>query len=472
MDSTTQNDTDYALMLEEEKTEQSNERYPFVLFAENVDGDAKGGNPYLSQLPIIFNPQDPPPIVCAVSGTGKELRGQLQAVQCTGTPFAIVPVREQTMKDPEMQDFLAQEDCKILKLSTPDNGYFGEVLKTCLEGTGFSLPCEQDVKGVITSLRQEYGSNFSEIHVVKACKQAIEKACERKSAKLTAADFMGYDLQASVLDRIQKMIGLEEFKTVLKEFRAVQIASLTNPPLCGMHRSMIFYGNPGTGKTVSARLVADALREAGVGNGVFVEADRASLIGKYVGHTAPKIREIFEKARGGVLFVDEAGFFLTEDGKKGFAGEAIKEFVRYMELYPDVTVIFAMYEKEMNDFLKLDEGLRSRISRRVHFPDYDTEQLCDITEYMLGKYHYELEKGARESLSAFYEKRDITFGNARGARKLTECLITTHCVDAAEMSLTTRNRYVITSDQLNRAIAALSGNDQAMPKRTFGFSAM
>ena len=131
-----------------------------------------------------------------------------------------------------------------------------------------------------------------------------------------------------------------------------------------------------------------------------------------------------------------------------------------------------MYEKEMNDFLKLDEGLRSRISRRVHFPDYDTEQLCDITEYMLGKYHYELEKGARESLSACYEKRDITFGNARGARKLTECLITTHCVDAAEMSLTTRNRYVITSDQLNRAIAALSGNDQAMPKRTFGFSAM
>ena len=469
MDSTTQN----SIFIEEgeKDPELVNEKYPFVRFSGDTEQDGKGGNPYLSQLPAL-DPSDPPPVCFAGFGTGKELCAQLQAIQCSETPFGILLLPEKVWKEPEMQDFLAEEDCMTVRISSPDNGYFGKVLRTCLKDTGFSLPAEQDIKEVIGSLRQNYGSAFSEIHVIRSCKQAIEHACMRKSTKLTVADLLGYDAQEPVLVRIGKMIGLEDFKRVLEEFRAVQMATLTNPALSRMHRNMIFYGNPGTGKSVCAGLVGDALREAGLGNGRVVVADRASIIGKYVGHTAPKIEELFKKAAGGVLLVDEAGFFLTEDGKKGFAGEAIKEFVRYMEVYPDVTVIFAMYEKEMSAFLQLDEGLRSRISRRVRFPDYDTGQLCDITEFMLKQYGYELGPGAKERIRKFFDKRNVSFGNARGARKLTEYLITTSCVDAVAKKRFTEKCSVVTKEQVDQTVARMIGNDPSAVKHSFGFAAV
>ena len=129
--------------------------------------------------------------------------------------------------------------------------------------------------------------------------------------------------------------------------------------------------------------------------------------------------------------MDEAGFFL-KDSDRGFTGEALKEFVRYMENYPDVTVIFAMYEHEMQDFLALDEGLSSRIARKVQFADYSTEELMEICQSMLREKGYGIDEMAREYVRGYLAGRDEDFGNARGVRKLVEGLVTAHSMDYAE----------------------------------------
>ena len=192
---------------------------------------------------------------------------------------------------------------------------------------------------------------------------------------------------------------------------------------------MLFYGNPGTGKTTSARLLAEVMAEYGTTNATFIEASRADIIGKYVGTTAVKIAELFEKARNGVLFVDEAGFFLNK-GAGGYVNEAIKEFVRFMENCPDVTVIFAMYEKEVEEFLNLDAGLSSRISRMVRFKDYSIQELQDICMHIAKENGYKLEKEALMTAMDHIAvlKRGRNFGNARDVRKIVESSIRAHSV--------------------------------------------
>lgn len=176
--------------------------------------------------------------------------------------------------------------------------------------------------------------------------------------------------------------------------------------------------------------MAQLLLENGVSNGVFVSCSRKDLIGKYVGHTAAMVAEKFEKARNGILFVDEAGFFLNQ-GAGEFVYEAIKEFVRFMEQYPDVTVIFAMYEKEVKGFLELDEGLTSRISGMLHFPDYSVQELWQIAVKMAEDKGYILESSRCFDSFARYiinAQKKEGFGNARTVRKLTESAIIAACV--------------------------------------------
>ena len=148
------------------------------------------------------------------------------------------------------------------------------------------------------------------------------------------------------------------------------------------------------------------------------------MIGKYVGHTAPRVAKKFEEARGGVLFVDEAGFFLNRESG-GFIDEAVKEFVRFMEIFPDVTVVFAMYEDEVAEFLGLDEGLSSRISQVVHFADYTTDELWKIAQQMLVAQGYQMAKTCQKYFRDYIEerKKSTYFGNAREVRKLMEACV-------------------------------------------------
>ncbi len=394
------------------------------------------GNQYVEFIPPLRNTEEAgPPVIITGFGEGRDLYEQLQAVRLSDAAVKYLIMSQKTMDSPVMLDFLAEEKHGVIRLPKPESDYYIKVLYKCLENTGFKKFSEEEASYVVSSLMQLFGTRFSEKHIVQRCSEAIKKACSAKRRCFLVSDFLGHDRETSVLEQINDMVGLGSFKKILPRICALNKAALSNAKLKDFHTNMIFYGNPGTGKTTGARLIAGAIREMGAGTGVLIEADRASLIGEYVGHTAPKIKKKFDDARGGVLFIDEADFLLTEDHNRGYTGEAVKELVRFMENYPDVTVIFAMYENKVKSFLELDEGLRSRIRTLVHFEDYDPEELVEITEYMLKNYSYVLSKGAREVIKGFFDETDMSLANARGARKLVEELITTHSLETVALSL-------------------------------------
>ena len=193
-------------------------------------------------------------------------------------------------------------------------------------------------------------------------------------------------------------------------------------------RHLVFYGNPGTGKTTVARLVSQIYRTLGVlRRGHLVETDRAGLVAGYVGQTAIKVREAATRALGGVLFVDEA-YTLTTGGAGDFGQEAVETLLKLMEDHrDDLVVIVAGYTGRMQDFLDSNPGLRSRFNRHVYFDDYDERQLTSIFETFCRKADFRLTAEARSALSSVFKvltaSRDETFGNARTARNLFEATV-------------------------------------------------
>ncbi len=220
------------------------------------------------------------------------------------------------------------------------------------------------------------------------------------------------------LDNAKKMVhnALDYYK-VQKMYK--QYGKKTEKP--SMH--MVFTGNPGTAKTTVARLFAQVLKDNDViTNGRLVEVGRADLIGKYVGHTAPLVRQAFEKAAGGVLFIDEAYSLL--DSKSGMYGdEAINTIVQEMENRRNETiVIFAGYPNEMEEFLSRNPGLKSRIAFHIPFDDYSPEELVEITKLMAKNRDNIIDESALEKLSGIYNDavKISDFGNGRYARNIIE----------------------------------------------------
>ncbi|MBO4991584.1 MAG: AAA family ATPase, partial [Firmicutes bacterium] len=170
-----------------------------------------------------------------------------------------------------------------------------------------------------------------------------------------------------------------------------------------------------------ARAMAACMTEQGLSNGVFLEVGREQLLGRYLGETSLKVTQVFQKAQGGVLFIDEAGALVGGDGDS-YGREAISAIVRHMENERETTVILATYPEEMEALMEENEGLRSRIGRMISFPDYDEEQLTEIFVSMAKSRGYQLEKNCEEILRRFFRKamRSQQFGGGREVRRLLE----------------------------------------------------
>ena len=187
----------------------------------------------------------------------------------------------------------------------------------------------------------------------------------------------------------------------------------------------VFTGNPGTGKTTVARIVADVYRSLGIlKKGQLVETDRSGLVGEYVGQTAVKTNKIIDSALDGVLFVDEA-YSLVQGGEKDYGGEAISTLLKRMEDDRGrLIVILAGYTNEMKAFIDSNPGLQSRFSRHVEFPDYSADELAQIFLRSVEKNQYVCNQDVRNSISTIMElavaKKDRNFGNARYVRNLFE----------------------------------------------------
>lgn len=249
------------------------------------------------------------------------------------------------------------------------------------------------------------------------------------------------------IERLEQMVGLKSIKQVGKKFMARAREVKLNPRLSMDYQNMLLVGEPGTGKSTVAEIIAEIIEESGIGNGCFVRAETKDLIGQYVGQTAPRVADCFARARGGVLFVDEAGALLDDTE---YTKEAIKEFVRYMEQYSDVTVMFAMYPEEAKSFLRLDFGLASRIRHIVKFDNYSNIELYKILDGMLENNGYRLPKGVKDTVFSYIDyTRNITgknFGNAREMRKLADEIVTELCLRHMRSDINTFDGDIRNSD--------------------------
>lgn len=248
---------------------------------------------------------------------------------------------------------------------------------------------------------------------------------------------------ADLLNDLNSLVGLSAVKedvsslvNLLKIRKVREEHGLTLPPL-SLH--LVFSGNPGTGKTTVARLLAQIYKELGIlSKGHLVEVDRSKLVGGYVGQTAIKVQDAIQSALGGILFIDEA-YSLTNKGENDYGSEAIDTLVKGMEdNRSDLVVIVAGYPDLMADFLNSNPGLRSRFNKFLYFADYTASERVEIFEGMAQKSGYELTSAAIEFATTYFEKQcecpDNSNANARGVRNFFEKAIVNQANRLASIS--------------------------------------
>ncbi len=220
------------------------------------------------------------------------------------------------------------------------------------------------------------------------------------------------------------LIGLAPVKTRIRETAALLLVERARRKLGLAHDTptlhMSFSGNPGTGKTTVALRMADLLHRLGyVRKGHLVTVTRDDLVGQYIGHTAPKTKEVLKKAMGGVLFIDEAYYLYRPDNERDYGQEAIEILLQVMENNrDDLVVILAGYGDRMARFFEANPGFRSRIAHHIDFPDYSDDELLQIAETMLARQNYVLTGAARVALGDYATLRRAQphFANARSIR--------------------------------------------------------
>ena len=267
--------------------------------------------------------------------------------------------------------------------------------------------------------------------VVQTAREGAKTPEQADPAPVKKAEVEAYDAAAELekaLAELDALVGLEGVKAevrrqmnVLKVNEARRKQGLSVPT---MSYHMIFTGNPGTGKTTVARLLARIYRALGVTGGNFVETDRSGLVGQYTGETAQKTRAVIQKALGGILFIDEA-YDLYHSEQDNYGKEAIATILKAMEDHRDeLVVIVAGYTDEMREFLQANSGLKSRFAHTIDFADYTADELTAIFRSMAKKNQFklapDLDEGLAGAMAKLTRHRDRTFGNARFVRQLFE----------------------------------------------------
>ena len=259
------------------------------------------------------------------------------------------------------------------------------------------------------------------------------------------------------LKELDELVGLENVKSEIRSivnFARIQaIRKRRGLKVFPLSYHLVFTGNPGTGKTTVARIVAKVYKELGlISKGHLVEVDRAGLVAGYVGQTAIKTHGVIDKAMGGVLFIDEA--YMLSSERDVFGQEAIDTLLKEMEDHrDDLIVIVAGYKSLMQTFIESNPGLKSRFNRFIEFADYDPEQLYAIFKSLCKKNQYDLAEDAEDLVKDYfrrvYEARTESFGNGRAVRNCFEKMITNQANRLAEYKEATMEEIqTITAEDL------------------------
>lgn len=233
-----------------------------------------------------------------------------------------------------------------------------------------------------------------------------------------------------ILEELGELIGLKEVKeeinSLINLIKVKKMRESYQMPTMDITYHMVFTGNPGTGKTTVARLVAQIYKELGIlSKGHLVEVDRSGLVAGFVGQTAIKVKEVIEKAIGGVLFIDEAYSLANKNDANDFGSEAIDTLVKMMEdNREDLVVIVAGYKNEMDTFLKANTGLISRFNKFIDFKDYSNEELMEILETFAEKSGVVIQEDAKVEVKNIFsnmsKEQKLVYGNGRGVRNTFE----------------------------------------------------
>lgn len=245
----------------------------------------------------------------------------------------------------------------------------------------------------------------------------------------TVAEVMAQTQVQQVMDALNRdLVGLKPVKNRIRDIAALLVIDRLrmNLGLAAQAPSlhMSFTGNPGTGKTTVAMRMAQILHELGyVRSGHLVAVTRDDLVGQYIGHTAPKTKEVLKKAMGGVLFIDEAYYLYRPENERDYGQEAIEILLQVMENQrDDLVVILAGYKDRMDTFFQSNPGMNSRIAHHIEFPDYAEDELVQIADYMLHAQNYKLDDEAQTAFGRYLHlrKQQPHFANARSVRNALE----------------------------------------------------
>ena len=236
------------------------------------------------------------------------------------------------------------------------------------------------------------------------------------------------DVQGVIGELERDLVGLTPVKARIRDIAALLVVDKLRANLglaaqadkSGLSLHMSFTGNPGTGKTTVALRMAQILHRLGYcRKGHLVAVTRDDLVGQYIGHTAPKTKEVLKKAMGGVLFIDEAYYLYRPENERDYGQEAIEILLQVMENQrDDLVVILAGYKDRMDTFFKSNPGLSSRVAHHIDFPDYGQGELLQIGQRMLDSMHYRFGDGTRQAFESYLQKRIAQphFANARSVR--------------------------------------------------------
>jgi probable Rubsico expression protein CbbX len=245
----------------------------------------------------------------------------------------------------------------------------------------------------------------------------------------TVAEVMAQTQVQQVMDALDRdLVGLKPVKSRIRDICALLVIDRLrlNLGLAAQSPSlhMCFTGNPGTGKTTVAMRMAQILHELGyVRSGHLVAVTRDDLVGQYIGHTAPKTKEVLKKAMGGVLFIDEAYYLYRPENERDYGQEAIEILLQVMENQrDDLVVILAGYKDRMDTFFMSNPGMNSRIAHHIDFPDYQEDELAQIAQHMLSEQNYRLNEEAEKAFAKYLHlrKQQPHFANARSVRNALE----------------------------------------------------